>query len=119
LSHEICQQFDIILSEDDNPSYWSPGGPPELYPAVIPTPGSITPAIEVDSTANGNDMTNALERLKRLAVPLQEEPRVSDIISADDDHLRVIDTLTMFRRITLHRYSIRMIGMSGWTTVQP
>jgi serine/threonine protein kinase len=76
LSHEICQQLDIILSEDDNPSYWSPERPPELSPAVIPTPGSITPAIEMDSNANGNDIKNAL---KRLAVRSQEEPRVGNI----------------------------------------
>lgn len=77
LSHEICQRLEIILGEDDNPSYWSSDEPTELSPAVIPTPGSITPGADFESNVNGNDIQNALQR---LPVPLSDEPRVGAVI---------------------------------------
>ena len=74
LSQEICQILEDILTEDDSVGYWPTEQLYRLSPALVATPGSVTPLSDTGAELNAIELHTAIEE---NIVSVHDNSRVS------------------------------------------
>lgn len=75
LSQVICQILEDILTEDDSVAYWPTEQLYQLSPALVATPGSVTPSSDTGTELNAIELHTAIEE---NIISVHDNSRVSN-----------------------------------------